>query len=302
VLAERAAQEVCVKKIVFLSLMGLVIAGCSKQTEKVPPSGKPVVYTVNYPLAYFAERIAGSKVEVVFPHMEGDPAFWEPTPEQIAEFQDADLILLNGASYAKWVLKVSLPQARLVDTSTAFKDRLIVIDGAATHSHGPGGAHAHGDIAFTTWLDPHLALQQAVAIRDAFSKHWQMDAADFQALEKELLEFDAQLETAFGEFEDQPLLGSHPIYQYLTRRYNLNMESVHWEPDEAPDAEMWSELNDILGAHPAKLMLWEAEPLADTKAKLEEKGVQSMVFDPCGNRPVAGDFISVMNANIHNLE
>jgi len=121
-------------------------------------------------------------------------------------------------------------------------------------------------------------------------------------LEKELLELDAKLEAAFGKLEGQPLVGSHPIYQYLTRRYNLNMESVHWEPGEAPDAKMWSELDDILEAHPAKLMLWEDEPLPETKAQLKEKGIRSIVFDPCGNRPVEGDFLSVMRTNIHNLE
>lgn len=295
------------KQSLFIVLLGLVVvSGCSKQTEKVPTDGKPVVYTVNYPLAYFAERIAGGKVEVVFPEMEGDPAFWEPTPEQIAEFQDADLILLNGANYAKWVPKVSLPQTKRINTSTEFKDRFIPIAGAATHSHGPGGAHAHGDIAFTTWLDPQLAILQATAIRDAFSNHWKEHAGcfnlGFQALEKDLLALDAKLEKVLSPLGNQPLLGSHPIYQYLTRRYNLNMESVHWEPGEAPNAEMWSELDDILEAHPAKLMLWEEEPLPGTKAKLVVKGIESIVFNPCGNRPKDGDLLSVMRTNIQNLE
>ena len=34
------------------------------------------IYTVNYPLAYFAERIAGDQAKVVFPAPPGvDPAF-----------------------------------------------------------------------------------------------------------------------------------------------------------------------------------------------------------------------------------
>ncbi len=62
---------------------------------------KPIVYTVNYPLYYFASRIAGDAAEVVFPVPEDvDPAFWMPGTEEIAAFQKADLILLNGAGYA----------------------------------------------------------------------------------------------------------------------------------------------------------------------------------------------------------
>ena len=37
------------------------------------------------------------------------PAFWAPEVETIAAFQAADLILLNGATYAKWLKTASLP-------------------------------------------------------------------------------------------------------------------------------------------------------------------------------------------------
>ena len=81
-------------------------------------AGKLLIYTVNYPLAYFAERIGGDSVEVVFPAPDGiDPAFWQPTTTDILGYQSADLILLNGAGYAKWLSRVSLPAAGLVDTS-----------------------------------------------------------------------------------------------------------------------------------------------------------------------------------------
>jgi zinc transport system substrate-binding protein len=147
------------KRILYLLFMALFISACSKQgNEALSAEGKPVVYVVNYPLAYFAERIAGDTIDIVFPEMEGDPAFWNPTPEEIGKYQNAGRILLNGASYAKWVSRVSLPQSKLIDTSSAFKERLIEIDGSVTHTHGPGGAHAHGDLAFTTWLDPQLAI------------------------------------------------------------------------------------------------------------------------------------------------
>ncbi len=293
-------------KWITLLATGFILTGCSKQAGQIEESGIPVVYTVNYPLAYFAERIAGDLVDVHFPEMEGDPAFWNPSPEEIVEYQNADLILLNGALYAKWVPKVSLPQSTQVDTSAGFKDRFIALDEAGNHAHGPGGAHVHGEVAFTTWLDPQLAILQATVIRDAFSSHWKEHAAEFEsgflALEKDLLSLDAELEKVFASLGKQPLLGSHPVYQYLTRRYKLNLRSVHWEPDEASDAQMWRELDAILETHPARIMLWEGVPMVETKARLAEKGIQSIVFDPCGNRPSVGDYLSVMKSNLHGLE
>ena len=130
-----------------------------------------MVYVVNYPLQYFAERIAGEHATVVFPApTQVDPAFWMPEPSAIAAYQRADVILLNGANYAKWLSKVTLPYARSVDTSVGFQDRYIRITDAVTHMHGPTGAHTHADYAFTTWLDFALATQQAQAISEALSR------------------------------------------------------------------------------------------------------------------------------------
>jgi zinc transport system substrate-binding protein len=48
-------------------------------------------------------------------------------------------------------------------------------------------------------------------------------------------------------------------------------------------------------------MIWEGEPLPESVAKLKEMGIESIVFDPCGNRPDEGDFLSVMKNNVANL-
>jgi hypothetical protein len=97
----------------WASLLPTCFVGCSKESttaiESTRRSGKPIVYTVNYPLAYFASRIGGDSIEVLFPVPEAvDPIHW--TPDAFADFQSADLILLNGAGYAKWTQQ-SIPVA-----------------------------------------------------------------------------------------------------------------------------------------------------------------------------------------------
>ena len=152
--------------------------GTSPGVEGPPPLS---VYVVNYPLASFAERIGGSEVSVTFPASgDGDPAHWSPDADTVAGYQGADLILLNGADYAKWVARASLPGAKLVDTGVTYEDRLIPLEEAVTHTHGPEGEHAHAGVAFTTWLDPTLAIEQARAIAGAFEKARPAATADFQ--------------------------------------------------------------------------------------------------------------------------
>jgi zinc transport system substrate-binding protein len=48
-------------------------------------------------------------------------------------------------------------------------------------------------------------------------------------------------------------------------------------------------------------MAWEGEPLKETVGRLKKMGISSLVFDPCGNRPEKGDFLSVMQQNVENL-
>jgi zinc transport system substrate-binding protein len=268
---------------------------------------KLTIYVVNYPLKYFAERIAGDRAKVVFPApSEGDPAYWMPDAETVAAYQKADLILLNGANYAKWVRKVSLPRSKMVDTSAKFKDRYITAEEVVTHSHGAEGAHAHESLAFTTWLDFDLAAKQARVAMEALSRK-KPAAEDFfkknyAALEHDLLALDNEMKSIAAKNPLLPLFASHPVYDYLSRRYGLNMKSVHWEPDEFPSDAQWSELRAMLKKHPAKWMIWEKEPMKESAERLKAIGVNSLVFDPCGNIPDQGDFMSVIRRNGENLK
>jgi zinc transport system substrate-binding protein len=97
-------------------------------------------------------------------------------------------------------------------------------------------------------------------------------------------------------------LFSHPVYQYFERRYGFNGRSLHWEPDSVPPVSEWTGLETVLADHPAGLMIWEDEPLAENVERLRALGVESVVFAPAGNRPASGDFSSRMQANIQALE
>jgi zinc transport system substrate-binding protein len=179
-----------------LLALPILLILCSMRV--VAAEDKLRIYTVNYPLAYFAERIAGDLAEVTFPAPRGvDPAFWMPNAETIAAYQTADLILLNGADYAKWTSKVSLPRSRLVDTSHGLRDAYIREVDGISHSHGPGGEHAHGGLAFTTWLDLSQAAQQAEAIARALARKRpdskQRIDRNLQSLREDLLALDARI-------------------------------------------------------------------------------------------------------------
>lgn len=269
---------------------------------------RPVVYTVNYPLEYFAQRIGGDAVEVVCPAPSGcDPAYWIPTTDLVLGYQSADVILLNGANYAGWLDRVSLPPSRLVNTSATRAAFYAAMGAGQAHTHGPGGKHEeHTGWAFTTWLDFDWARSQADAIIEALIVIAPDSENDFRSnfanLDRELAALDSLAAEIGRQAAGRPLLGSHPVYQYLARRYELNIKSVHWEPGEDPGPAGWRDLQHVRGDHSATIMLWEADPLPDTRTKLTEQGVVSVVLDPCAAPPSEGEFLSTMKGNLSRLK
>lgn len=288
------------KFIAFLSL-ALLCVPLRAAEEKL------TVAVVNEPLRYFADKIGDDHVSVIFPApADEDPAFWQPSDAAIAAYQQADLIFMNGATYSKWAEKATLPRAKTVDTSASFKKKFITIKIASTHSHGPGGEHSHAGTAFTTWIDFEQAIAQAQAVRDALVKRRPAAQADFDQaftkLREELVELDTRLLAVGKALNGQPLVASHPVYQYLARRYGLNIKEVLWEPQVVPSEKQMKELQAVLAQHPAKWMIWEGDPAKDSVQKVAALGLQSTVFAPCGNVPESGDWLGTMKRNVKALE
>jgi len=295
-------------KKVLLFLLGLLLISCGsrKEEEAKEKPGLPLVSAVNYPLSYFAERIGGDLIQVSFPvPSDVDPAYWVPDDDALSIYQSSDLILANGAEYAKWMHQVSLPASRIINTSAKAKDNYIEVIQGASHSHGPEGEHVHTGFASTTWLDFRIALIQAEAIKEVLlgilpDGHESIEK-NYQTLEQELSELHTSMTELSGKLGHETILGSHPVYQYLSAAYGLHMHSLHFEPVEMPSEAQWKELDAMLATHPARIMLWEGEPLPEVKTILLEKGITSLVFNPCASRPSKGDFMEVMNNNMEGF-
>ena len=297
----------------FLALLFFSLAACQQGHDSQLASGVesgrllPQVYTVNYPLAWMAKQLAGDTAAVEFPVPEDvDPAFWQPDVETVLRYQQADLVLLNGADFARWIATVSLPANRMLDTSEAYREQLLEVDSDPVHSHGPTGEHSHGELAFTTWLNMELAQLQLQAVAGALQSVISDESGKIEerlgALQNQLAVMDEHLLAISAQLDGLPMLYSHPIYQYLQQRYNFNGRAVHWEPNTMPSQSEWLKLEDILRSHPANIMLWEAQPLQKVEERLNNLGVETVVFAPMGNRPPQGDFSSEMAANIVRLQ
>ena len=286
-------------------LMLFGIAGCEKQTENsIGNRGStPRIGAVSYPLASFAKMIAGTDAEIVYPvPQDVDPAYWTPDDASLRLYQDCDLILCNGAGYAKWLDRVSLRARALVDTSSAFSSKLIKLDQGVAHRHGDGETHTHGEVAFTTWLDLKQAAAQVRGAWEALrpfapdektEARW---ASNHRYLQEQLGVLDTEMDRICRQFKGTVVF-SHPVYAYWQRRYGMTGESLHWEPDMQWTPEAASEIQTLKPT----LLIWEGEPNQEVRDALRALGVRSTVLDPCAVTPDQGDFLTAMRENIERL-
>jgi zinc transport system substrate-binding protein len=270
--------------------------------DSAPPESRPVVVVVNYPLEYFARRIGGDLIQVTFPvPKDQDPAYWEPSGNQIAQIQTADLVLLNGADYAKWTLRATLPWSRTVVTCEGLEEKLIEIPDAVVHSHGPEGEHSHAGLVSETWLDPDLAIRQARAVYEALCG---VVPDQKTAMEARFLDLQRDLHDLAEEWDDTlqqtsvRWLSAKPSFHYLLARYETEIEVLHWEAEEPIEASQWESLADSLLAGESAILLWPEPPPDATRDRLAKKGVQSVVLSTAASPPKDSDFLSVMRDNL----
>ena len=293
-------------------------AGCDKSDKPTSTSDRPenkgklVVYTTFYPTTYFARRIGGDHVKVVCPlPPDENPVSWMPDAKTIEAYQKADLIVVNGAEFEKWVAKVSLPESRIVDTARSFEADFITLERAVVHTHGPGGKHAHEGLDGHTWLDPVNAAAQAGEIRKALARLAPDRADDFtagcNALSADLAELHAALSELTKAYKGQPILCSHPAYNYIARRYKWNVKSEDLDPETMPTDKKIAAMRETLKTHRAKYILWESQPTRQIADRLKaELGLESVEFSPCESlgkeQAAAGlDYMKVMRKNIENI-
>lgn len=278
-----------VKSILCATLIGS--ATCAHAQDNIR------VVTVNYPLQYFAQQLLGDAAEVDFPvPTDVDPSFWRPSIADISAVQSADLILLNGAGFATWIDRVSLPRSKVVNTTTAVEDQFIVTE-SITHAHGEGEEHSHEGLASYTWLDPMLAIAQAEAIADAINARGLAPADDvaqrLSALRSELAQLDADAKAALAGLSDVPIIATHPRYQYFARRYDVSITSLEWEAGAMPNDAEIDALQTLVAETGAQVLIWEATPPAAAFDMAAAMGLENIVFPTLAHGPDGQSFPDV---------
>ncbi len=179
-----------------------------------------------YPLYEFASKVVGDRAEVSSLVPAGvEPHDWEPTAEDVSRGHAADVLIINGAGFERWVN--DLETKFIVNTSEGieFNYEEENEDGTANeHGHEGNGVNPH------FWLDPMLAKHQVDKIRDAMTRsdpanadYYNQNAVRFTT---ELDSLDAFIRSELASCDKLDFIAFHDAFIYLSERYGLMQHSI----------------------------------------------------------------------------
>ncbi len=288
----------------------MTLCACQPDTQPKPKQAAenktPVVVVVNYPLQFIVESLVGPEIQVLNPvPPDANPETWLPADAMIQTIQQADLIVTNGANFADWVKKLSLPRSKVLRTSLSLKDALISVPDFEVHSHGTGAAHSHaGTVAFF-WLDPALMERQAEVIAQRLiqlvPQEKESITANLEKLKDSLKPLSQELDQLQAEYPGLHWFSERPVYQYLARRCGWTMHHLHWKQGTVPNESDWDKLKTMQREQKIPFLLWEHQPEEKRVEELAQHGVNSVVLDPLTMKPAQGDYVTEMQRQLVQL-
>lgn len=191
------------------------LSGQNQLTPSSTETDEVKIIASFFPLYDFAKHVGGEKAEVTVMVPAGiEPHDWEPTPRDIANAENADLIVYNGAGFENWVSGLSVKTK--VDTSKGIQVIAGQTEEEALDPH--------------IWLDPMNAKKQVEAIRDGLVEV-DPENADYyvrnaEQYEKELDSLDSFIKSELSGCEKRDFIAFHNAFSYFSKRYGLVQHSI----------------------------------------------------------------------------
>ena len=207
--------------ILFAFFLEIVLGkGVSAVDQDV---GRIKVFVSIEPQAFFVERVGGPYVEVkVLVGPGRSPATYDPTPRQMAELAQAQVLFRIGVPFEQRLLeKISstFKSLEVVDTREAIALRPL-----GENSSGGGKPDPH------VWLDPKLVKIQAETICRTLSRIDPAHAAQYErnlrSFQRELDELASWIDSLLAPFRGEAIYVFHPAYGYFASAFGLRQVAV----------------------------------------------------------------------------
>jgi zinc transport system substrate-binding protein len=242
---------------IWAAVVALLVAGCGSAAGS---GGKASVVAAFYPLAYAAEQIGGSRVDVTNLTPPGaEPHDVELTPRGVGRIQTADVVL-----YLSHGFQPAVEQA----VGDATGKRVDALAGL-----GPDGSTADPHV----WLDPVLFAHVVERIGGALGAPRRA-----AALARRLLALDRVYRTGLAHCRRREFVSSHAAFGYLALRYHLRQLTITGiDPSYDPSPRHLQSLIELVRREHVSTVFFEplfSPRLAETVA--HDAHAKAAVLDP----------------------
>lgn len=195
----------------------------SSNTQKTSPNIQ--VVATFFPLADFAKTIGGSSVDVIQITPDGVEAHeYEPSPQDVAMFLSADIVLVNGGGVDAWADALQADAEASGVTVVRMSDVVPFVE-----NDGVVDPHA--------WLDLARTQEMVRAIGEALISRDSDNAAEYvsntNALRTNLVALDQRFQATLATCQSRTIFAAHDAFSYWGLRYNIDVHAVSGISPEA---------------------------------------------------------------------
>ncbi len=299
--------------IIALALFASTAVGCADDTPA--DDGVTTVAAAFYPIEEIVRRVGGDAVEVVTLVPPGEEAHeYDPTPRQLTELAEADIVFYLGQGFQPNVEKAfeSLPPSVLrVDLLAELTLLPVTEQLPGTEGEAEGETLADGNDPHV-WLSPANMRQMTATVLANLDAVAPADASTFAGNSGDYATDLNLLGTAFADglrqCRSRVLVSSHRAFGYLADAYDLTAVAIAGiSPVEEPSAKSLEAVAAFAAENEVTTIFFEEnlpEDLATTLA--DEIGATTGVLDTVeslsSDQIDAGDdYLSVMRTNLTAL-
>lgn len=257
----------------LLAAAFLFVVGCQQQKRH-----SEIVVTIA-PLKHIVEQITCGdfSISVLVPQG-ASPETFDPTPKQIAEVHDAQLVFTTGLiEFEKSLLKEVKPN-QIVDLSAGIQ----LIEGSCSHHHDNHSHHHHG-VDPHIWTSPQELRQMATTAHAAIIRQYP-DSVKYTAAYDDLVlhlkALDAQCQQLISDSQTEAFLIYHPALTYYARAYGIEQMTVESEGKE-PSAKHLASIIDQARIKGITTVLYQREyPKSVIEVIAEDIDATPIEIDP----------------------
>jgi len=298
-------SKICIISIIIVIPLVSFLIWDSDNTKTIADlENQRIILTSFYPLYEFTNAIGKEKVQVFSLIPFGiEPHDWEPSIQDLQRMQQAELIIVNGIGFEKWI-----------DDLQEIDSDVVIVDASATillnnEIEKVSDHFVDNNNDPHIWLNPIFAKIQIKTIADNLkvidsdnAKYYEKNANEYI---NELSQLDEKIKKEITKCSKKDFYAFHNAFSYFANEYGLIQHTIISGNDPHEEATPKTLEKLIQDSRELGINVIFSEEGIDSRLSYviaNEIGAKVLVLDPIeiGNENLS--YLTRMEKNVENLK